>query len=167
MGRVLSLDLGTRYTGVAVSDETKTIAQGLETIRHFNEEELIQAVAELVQKYEVDTIVLGLPLSLSGRPSARSEEVRQFAIKLYAKLKLPMEFVDERYTTTAAAEVLAEAQGQKRRGFPLCQRPRSRGRTQKNKLAANCVSATLILESYLGRRGIRDSQKSLPSSTQT
>lgn len=167
MGRVLSLDIGTRYTGVAVSDETKTIAQGLETIRHFNEEELIRAVAELVQRYEVDTIVLGLPLSLSGKPSARSEEVRQFAIKLHSRLKLPMEFVDERYTTTAAAEVLAEAQGQKRRGFSLCQRPRSRGKAQKNKLAANCVSATLILESYLCRTGVRESQNNLSSGTQT
>jgi putative Holliday junction resolvase len=85
MPRILCLDYGEKRTGVAVSDETRTIAQSLTTIYHHNETELIAAVAKLVKQYEVDLIVIGLPLSLSGKPSTRSEKIRHFASRLAGK----------------------------------------------------------------------------------
>jgi putative Holliday junction resolvase len=157
MARILCLDVGTRRTGVAVSDETKTIAQGLPTIEHNDDGALVAAVEHLVKEYEVETVIVGLPLSLSGQPSARSVQVEQLANRLRNKLKLPVELVDERYTTTAAAEVLAESRGRDTRRSPLAfRRSPSVGRSDKDKLAANRIAATLILEQYLSRTSTKD-----------
>lgn len=150
MSRILCLDVGTRRTGAAVSDQTRTIAQGLPTIEHSDDNALVAAVERLVKEYEVGTIVVGLPLSLSGKPSARSEQVIQLANRLRNRLKLPVELADERYTTTAAAEILAESRGDSfaHRSAHSLGRP-SVGKSKKDKLAANRIAAVLILEAFL------------------
>lgn len=152
MGRVLCLDVGTRRTGVAVSDETKTIAQGLSTIEHRDDAALVAAVERMVREHDVETIIVGLPLSLSGKPSARSEQVTQLANRLRNRFKLPVELVDERYTTAAAADVLAESRGHDVRRSPFAVRHSPAvGRSRKDKLAANRIAATIILEGHLSR----------------
>jgi|UniRef100_A0A7V3PT53 putative Holliday junction resolvase len=137
MPRILCLDYGEKRTGVAVSDETRTIAQSLTTIYHHNETELIAAVAKLVKQYEVDLIVIGLPLSLSGKPSTRSEKIRHFASRLARQLHLPVELFDERLSTHYAEQVYTEV-----RGHPF-----------RNRHGANSpldrIAATIILEDYL------------------
>ena len=69
MGRILCIDYGERHTGVAVSDPTRTIAQARPTIHHATESELLEALKRLVVEQEVDEIVIGLPVSRSGKPS--------------------------------------------------------------------------------------------------
>ncbi|MEM2144367.1 MAG: Holliday junction resolvase RuvX [Candidatus Jordarchaeaceae archaeon] len=145
MSRILCLDYGEKSTGVAVSDETKTIAQSLTTVIHKSESELISIVAKLVVKYDVDLIVIGLPLSLSGKPSTRSERVRRFASKLARALHLPVELFDERLSTRYAERVYAEVHG---RHF----------RSESSELSPiDRIAATIILEDYLAllRKGRR------------
>jgi putative Holliday junction resolvase len=145
MGRVLCLDVGTRRTGVALSDETRLIAQGLPTLEHRDDARLVEQVATLVREHEVDLLVIGLPLSASGRPSARSEQVRQFANRLRNRLKLPVEFQDERFSTDRALDVLDEASDEPVRR----ERPASKGRSDRRKKAADRIAAVLILEDWL------------------
>ncbi len=141
MSRILCLDYGERRTGVAISDETKTIAQSLTTIVHQNETELITAVAQLVAKYEVDLIIIGLPLSLSGKPSTRSEKIRAFAERLAKRVHLPVELFDERFSTDTAQATYAEVYGKPHRGSTFCHR--------KTKCPIDRIAATIILKNYL------------------
>lgn len=135
MPRILCLDYGERRTGVALSDETKTIAQSLTTINHKSDEELIAAISRLAQQHEVDLIVIGLPLSLSGKPSTRSEKIRRFASRLAKTLHLPVELFDERLSTRYAERVYAEVHGRNFR--PDTSSP------------IDHIAATIILEDYL------------------
>ncbi|OYD16834.1 Holliday junction resolvase RuvX [candidate division WOR-3 bacterium JGI_Cruoil_03_51_56] len=148
MGRILCLDIGEKRTGVAVTDETKTIAQGLRTIEHKGQNQLIEEIKRLMSEYEPELIVIGRPLSLSGKPSTRSEMVRRFSTKLGKLLKLPIELFDERYSTTRANRVLEQAYGGPRRR----QMPPATGRTRSRKMAVDRIAATIILEDYLAAR---------------
>lgn len=141
MARILCLDYGEHRTGVAVSDETKSIAQSLTTITHQSESELITTVAQLIVQYDVDLIVIGLPLSLSGKPSTRSEKVCAFAERVKKRLHIPVELFDERFSTDSAQEIYTEVYGKPFR------RNRSGGKRRTSPL--DRIAATLILENYL------------------
>lgn len=144
MSRILCLDLGERRTGVAISDETHTIAQSLTTINHRSEEELITAVRQLIKTYQVTLVVIGLPLSLSGKPSTRSEKIRIFARRLEKKIyPIPINLFDERLTTDAARQIYTEVHGRPfRRHLPGQKHPDS---------PLDRIAATIILENYLAR----------------
>ncbi|HDQ99769.1 MAG TPA: Holliday junction resolvase RuvX [candidate division WOR-3 bacterium] len=142
---VLCLDVGTRRTGVAVSNSTGVIAQGLPTLEHKDEERLVTLVAGLIREWKVTHLVVGLPLSPDGNPTSRSEAVTRFANRLRNRFKLPVEFQDERWSSNRAADVLAEARGKKvPRG-----RPAAKGRSKTRKRAADRIAAVLILEDWL------------------
>ncbi len=141
MPRILCLDYGERRSGVAISDETRTIAQSLATITHNSETELCSTISRLIKEYDVDLIVIGLPLSLSGKPSTRSEKVRAFAARLAKKVHLPVELFDERLSTNQAEEVYAEVYGRPyRRYHPHRQAPAS---------PLDRIAATIVLKDYL------------------
>ncbi|MGC8797965.1 MAG: Holliday junction resolvase RuvX [candidate division WOR-3 bacterium] len=137
MPRILCLDYGEKRTGVAVSDETRTIAQSLTTITHRNDEDLMVKIRHLIQKYNIDLIVIGLPLSLTGKPSTRSEKIRRLASRLARHLHLPVELFDERLTTRYAEQIYAEVHGRQYRNQSGPDSPIDR------------IAATLILENYL------------------
>ncbi|MFO7675606.1 MAG: Holliday junction resolvase RuvX [bacterium] len=149
MSRTLCLDVGTRRTGVAVSDPTGTLARGLPTLEHRDEDRLVALVEALVREWEVARIVVGLPLSPDGEPTPRSEAVGRFANRLRNRFKLPVEFQDERWSSNRAADVLAEATGRE----PVRGRPASKGRSKSRKLTADRIAAVLILEDWLAERG--------------
>ncbi len=144
MSRILCLDYGERRTGVAVSDETGTIARGLSTIACRSDTELLNAVQQLVADYAIAEIVLGLPLSLSGKPSARSEKVKAFAARLTQSTGIRVTLVDERLTTAMANRALSETQQPEQSREKRRVRSRPRG-------DADRVAATIILEDYLAR----------------
>jgi putative Holliday junction resolvase len=145
MLRVLCLDVGTRRTGVAVSDPTRTIARGLPTLEHRDEDRLVAQVAALVREWEPALVVVGLPLSPDGNPTPRSVAVTRLANRLRNRFKLPVELQDERWSSNRAADVLAEARGRDEvRG-----RPSAKGRSRSRKLAADRIAAVLILEDWL------------------
>ena len=137
MGRILAIDYGARRIGLAVSDETQTIAQGLKTF-DCAEKGLPGALAEIgriAQNCEVELIILGYPLSLSGKPSTRGKEVDTFRAALEDALNIPVELVDERFTT-ALAHRYAEEGGRKARA---------------DRQPIDMIAAVILLEDYLKR----------------
>jgi putative Holliday junction resolvase len=114
--RVLALDHGTARIGCAISDPSGTLVTPLPTI----EPPEPRAVAELVAEHDVDRVLVGLPLHLSGEEGAQAGLARSFCAELEAILEVPVEAYDERLTTkmaeasrregaTAAADSLAAA----------------------------------------------------------
>jgi putative holliday junction resolvase len=96
--RVLALDHGTARIGCAISDPSGTLATPLPVI----EPPEPRSVAELVANYDVERVVVGLPLHLSGEEGAQVDLVRTFCAELEAVLDVPVETYDERLTTRMA-----------------------------------------------------------------
>jgi putative Holliday junction resolvase len=96
--RVLALDHGTARIGCAISDPSGTLATPLPTI----EPPEPRSVAELVDTYDVECVVVGLPLHLSGEEGSQAELARTFCGELEAMLDVPIETYDERLTTKMA-----------------------------------------------------------------
>lgn len=112
MGRIIGLDFGAMTCGVAISDALLITAQGIETIRRTHETKLrktYQRIEYLIDWYEVDTIVVGLPKKLDGSEGDRAEKSRAFAADLERRTGLPVIMWDERFSTVSAAAVLADA----------------------------------------------------------
>lgn len=96
--RVLALDHGTARIGCAISDPSGTLATPLPVI----EPPVARAVADLVSKHEVELVVVGLPLHLSGEEGSQAALTRSFCAELEALLEIPVETYDERLTTRMA-----------------------------------------------------------------
>ena len=103
--RVIGLDHGSARCGCAISDPTGTLATPIEPVLRPETKAGIKQLRELVELREVDRVIVGLPLSLSGADSDQTREARAFADKLRSALgpKVPVELFDERFTTTIAA----------------------------------------------------------------
>jgi putative Holliday junction resolvase len=106
--RILALDYGSARCGVAVSDPTGTLATPLEPVLRPGTRRGFARVVELVSALEAERVVVGLPLSLSGRDSAQTVETRAFAARLAAAVAVPVELYDERFTTSLASRVGGE-----------------------------------------------------------
>ncbi|AGC47689.1 hypothetical protein MYSTI_06416 [Myxococcus stipitatus DSM 14675] len=107
--RTLGLDFGTKTIGVAVSDGLGLTAQGVTTIRRTSLKADLAALAALVQEYEADRFVIGLPLNMDGSEGPRAEASRKFADTVTQSLGIQVELVDERLSTVAATRTLLEA----------------------------------------------------------
>jgi putative holliday junction resolvase len=103
-GRVLALDYGSARCGVAVSDPTGTVVTPLEHVLRPGTRKGIRRVVLLVEELGVRVVVVGLPLSLSGRDSAQTTETRAWAERLRGLVAVPVELLDERFTTKLAAQ---------------------------------------------------------------
>ena len=104
MTRVLALDYGAARCGVAVSDPTGTLATPLQPVLKPGTKNGLRRLAEIVADLGVETIVVGLPVSLSGADSGQTRETRQFADRLQAAVGVPVELYDERFTTSLAQQ---------------------------------------------------------------
>lgn len=131
-GRTLGIDPGERRVGLAVSDPLGITAQGLETFDR-RTGDLTAHLRRLVEAYDVGEIVVGHPLSMSGRPSQTTRDAEEFARGLERSLGLPVSLWDERLSSAEARRVLAGSRA-------------PRGATDR-------VAATLILQSYLDAKG--------------
>ena len=107
--RVLALDYGAARCGVAVSDPTGTLATPLEPVLRPGTKNGLKRLVEIVQELGAELVVVGLPVSLRGGDSAQTREVRQFADRLDARVGVPVELYDERFTTSLAQQVGGEA----------------------------------------------------------
>jgi putative Holliday junction resolvase len=134
--RVMALDVGDVRIGVALSDETGTLASGLVTLKAVGPRKDAQALAALAREHGVGEVVVGLPLRLDGSLGSQAEKVVAFAERLRRVLRLPVVTRDERLTSVAAGERLAEA-GVKRR---------------QRKARLDQAAATLILQEHLDER---------------
>lgn len=108
MPRILAVDWGERRIGLAVCDPTGTIASGLETLIVRGPNEAPGRVAAAAAKLEADSIVVGLPLLLSGRRGAAAEAAERFAAALGVASGLPIHLYDERLTSAMAQRRMHE-----------------------------------------------------------
>lgn len=131
----MALDFGLKRTGIAVTDESNIIATGLKTIDSKN---LMQELKELIDKFNIGTIVLGEPKRLNAEDTHISENVRQLKIALSKNFpKVSIEMMDERFTSKIAFDaILASGISKKKR---------------QDKGLVDEVSATIILQDYLGK----------------
>lgn len=133
MGKILSIDFGLKRTGLAISDDARIFAFGLKTVDSVL---LEQELKGLVQKENIDTIVLGLPKRSDNSDSHITENVRMLSDRL--KELFPactIALYDERYTSKMASQTIHIAGGSKKQ--------------KKDKELVDKVSATIILQSYL------------------
>jgi putative Holliday junction resolvase len=101
--RVLALDYGSARCGCAVSDPTGTLATPIEPVRRPRTKEGLARLVELVGERGIERVVVGLPITLAGSDSAQTREARAFADALRARVGVPVELYDERFTTAIAA----------------------------------------------------------------
>jgi putative Holliday junction resolvase len=100
--RVLALDYGRARCGCAVSDPTGVLASPVESVRAPTTRRGLARLRTLVRDLEVERVVVGLPVSLSGQDSAQTIETRAFAARLEQEVPVPVELYDERFTTRLA-----------------------------------------------------------------
>ncbi|MXW68831.1 MAG: Holliday junction resolvase RuvX [Acidimicrobiia bacterium] len=132
LGRVLAVDPGERRVGVALSDAGGTIAQPW-TVIDRSRSDVVAEVEKIAREHHVETIVVGLPVSLSGREGPSAASARRLAEKLGSATGLTVEMHDERYSTVAAERIMRQG------GAP----PKKR-RHRRDK-----VAAAIILSEYL------------------
>ena len=135
--RILGIDYGEARVGIAVTDLLGITAQGLETIqRNGSDKVILRRLDEIFEKYEVDTIVVGMPLNMNGTMSERSKITEQFVHKLKCKYnKMKIETIDERLTTVEAHKTMNFLEVNK----------------NKKKNIVDTISAVYILETYLNK----------------
>lgn len=135
--RKLGIDYGDSRVGIAITDELGITAQGLETIHHKgNDKIVLKRLEELFNQYEVDTIVIGLPINMNGTRSERVEITEKFIHKLKCKFnKLKIIEIDERLTTVAAHRTMNYLNVDK----------------HKKKNIVDTISAVYILETYMNK----------------
>jgi putative holliday junction resolvase len=128
------VDVGTVRIGVAVSDPRRTIAVGLDTVPRAKDGSDLRTLARIAEEREVDDVVVGLPVGLSGREGPAAATVREFAQRLADALApLPVVLFDERHTTTSAHQALHAAG-----------RPGRRHRTVVDRTAAAILLQTVL-----------------------
>jgi putative transcription antitermination factor YqgF len=106
---VLALDYGSARTGVAVSDPTGVIARPLDVVERAASPAGLDRVAALVDEHGSERVVVGLPLTLAGERGAQAAESEAFVAQLEARLAIPVETYDERFTTTLAQRTPSDA----------------------------------------------------------
>jgi putative holliday junction resolvase len=102
--RLLALDYGVARTGVAISDETGSIARPLTIVARAGTPAGLAAVGELVTTQGVSRVVVGLPVSLDGAEHGQAREVRSFVARLRREIDVPVVLYDERFTTAIARQ---------------------------------------------------------------
>jgi putative Holliday junction resolvase len=107
-GRLLALDLGQKRVGVAVSDELQTVARALPFIQRTNWKKLLRDVTEIIEAFDAQALVIGLPLNMNESESESANEARRIARNFSLSLKLPVFLQDERLTSVEANARLSE-----------------------------------------------------------
>jgi putative holliday junction resolvase len=101
-GRVVALDYGSARCGVAVSDPTRTLATPLDPVLQPATRKGFGRLVARIEELAPATVLVGLPLSLSGGDSDQTRETRAFVQRLRDRLNMPIEVYDERFTTKLA-----------------------------------------------------------------
>ncbi len=137
MGRLLALDVGEKRVGVALCDETQTLARPLLTLRRASKKEDFARLAALCREHAIEKVIVGLPKTLRGEEGPQAHRVRRYAAELQAALDLPLEFWDERFSSVEAQERLTIS-----------------SRKARAKSEIDSAAAAIILQEYLdARRG--------------
>jgi putative Holliday junction resolvase len=139
MKRILGIDYGERRVGIAVSDELGITAQGLETFDR-KTGDVFDHLGSLIDQYEVGEVVVGNPVSMSGRPNQTSLEAQRIAGEIESRFGVRVVLWDERLTSAEARRTVAGSKSGRKSG----------------KKAIDRVAAVLILQGYLESQTITD-----------
>lgn len=135
MNKILSLDIGDRWIGVAISDEMHLIAQPLTCIKRESNKQAYEDIHKIINDEKIEVVVVGLPKNMNNTLGPQSEKVKKFADKLGNKYRVQIVYVDERMTTLLAEQNLIE--GSVRR--------------EHRKKYVDKIAAAYILRTYLDR----------------
>jgi putative Holliday junction resolvase len=129
----MSLDVGTKRIGIAVSDEMGITANGLETLKRSEVKKDILKLKNLTSELKIEKIVIGLPFDTDGKISKNGQLIKKFSNKLEKELSLPIDYINETFTTAEAEKYLLEANMSRK----------------KRKKVIDKLSAVIILQEYL------------------
>ncbi|MBI3232170.1 MAG: Holliday junction resolvase RuvX [Candidatus Doudnabacteria bacterium] len=125
--KILGIDYGEKRIGLAISDESQTLARELTIL---SPKEFWKQVLSIIEKYQISRIVLGWPLNMGGEMTQKTKEVETFKLKVESKTRLPVEIIDERLSSAMTTSLPG-------------------GERDKDSLAAQ-----IILQNYLNRMKI-------------
>ncbi len=150
---VLGIDFGSRRIGLAISDADERIAFPAGTLESRGRKADVAAIRRLAEERGVRRVVVGLPLHMDGRSGAGAEAARGFAEALGRELGLPVEMLDERWTSREAERTLRETgrSSGARRGAGGRRERGAGGRKKRG--ATDTLAATLLLRTFLERSG--------------
>jgi len=133
--RKLGIDYGDARVGIAITDALNITVQGLETIHHQGNDKLVlKRLDEILNEYEIDTFVIGMPINMDGSKTVRVEVTEKFIHKLKCRFpKIEIETIDERLTTVEAHKTMIFLDVDKK----------------KKKNIVDTISAVYILETYM------------------
>jgi putative Holliday junction resolvase len=136
-GRVLGLDIGKKWVGIALSDPGGILASPLTRISAVDTSATVEAICRLAREHEVVTVVAGMPYSLDGTIGHQAKQVQDFVQTLSQCVGVPVETWDERLSTVVAQQKMTEAGvgDEERRG------------------KVDAAAAAVILQGYLDRSG--------------
>jgi len=135
--RKIGIDYGDARAGIAITDALNITVQGLETIHHKgNDRIILTRLDEIFKEFDIDTIVVGMPLNMDGSSTFRVEATNKFIHKLKCKYnKMKIETIDERLTTVQAHKTMNDLQIN----------------SKKKKNIVDTLSAVYILEMYVNK----------------
>ncbi len=129
----MALDVGSKRIGIAISDPSRLLASPLITITRNSKKADIETILNLACENDIKDIVVGLPISLSGKFGPQAKQITAFIEKLSEQTTLPVTFIDERYSTTEAKKLLIQAGA----------------KISDNKGRVDSAAAAIILQSFL------------------
>ncbi|MGO3017911.1 MAG: Holliday junction resolvase RuvX [Anaerococcus sp.] len=136
MNRIMGLDVGDKTIGVALSDPLFISAQPMETIKRTKTNKDIERIIEIIDQYEVSTIVVGLPKNMNNTIGPQSMKVMSFVDLMKKKIDKEIIYQDERMTTLQSERVLIDM----------------KVRRENRKKYIDKIAAAFILQTYLDRR---------------
>ncbi len=132
MSKLLSIDVGEKRIGVAISDDTHTLARPLLTITRASKREDFEKLKNICKENEIEKIICGLPKTLRNEEGPQAQRVRRYADLVSAAIEMPVEFWDERFSSIEAEERLAQS-----------------SRKKRAKGSIDSAAAAIILQEYL------------------
>lgn len=134
MGRIASIDYGVKRIGVALSDESKIIASCLTVVQaEKTSEKTVEKVLLALAPYQIETLIVGLPLHMNGKKGFLADEVHHFVALLKQRVSFQILLWDERLSTVQAERTLREANLSRKKRAPLI----------------DSLTALILLQSYL------------------
>lgn len=132
-GRLAALDVGDKRIGVAVSDALRLTAQPLGTVQRQSLAKDSAAIRAMLEPYEIEKVIAGLPLTASGQEGDQADRVRHFCQRFHRETGLEVEFQDERFTSAQGERMLIE----------------SGVRRKRRREVRDRIAAALILQAWL------------------
>ncbi|QGT98905.1 Putative pre-16S rRNA nuclease YqgF [Candidatus Syntrophocurvum alkaliphilum] len=133
--RIIGLDVGDKRIGIAISDPMGWTAQPHSVLTRKNIEKDLDEILKICKEYEVNKIIVGLPLNMNGSYGPKASEITNFSQQLEEYSKISIEYIDERLTTKSAERVLIDADISRK----------------KRKQVIDKIAAQNILQIYLDR----------------